>query len=60
MPINKRTYLEFYRYAIKFFGSLDDAVRVAESEAPRIHFKHKVKRARESRSNLEIARVVGA
>ena len=40
--------------AIKFFGSFAGAVHLAQNEAPRIHFKHKVKPAREPMSNLEI------
>ena len=55
---NRRDYAELYRNAVRFFGSWQRAQRAALSETPSIHFKHRLKRPRESKNNLEIAREI--
>ncbi len=47
---------ELYRYALKFFGSQRNAIHMAGMEPGSVHFKHKVKRTRETKSSPEIAR----
>ncbi len=47
---------DLYKFALRFFGSCRNAVRVAQHEPPSIHFKHRLKRPRERKSNSEIAK----
>lgn len=54
--LDRRDYPKLYSYARKFFGSLGNAVHAAKREPAKIHFKHRLKRAREIKSNPEIAR----
>lgn len=56
--LDRRNYPELYKYALRFFGSRENAVRAARMEPIPVHFKHKLKRAREMKSNLEIAREI--
>ena len=56
--LDRRKHPELYEYALIFFGSRESAVRAARGEPPSIHFKHKVKRPREAKSNPEIAREI--
>jgi len=55
LPFNRKSQPELYKYTIRFFGSRGDAVRASRNGSAPTHFKHKLKRAREIRSNTEIA-----
>ena len=54
--LDRDDHLELYKYALRFFGSCRNAVRAAQHEPPSIHFKHRLKRPRERKSNSEIAK----
>ena len=53
-----RDYPDLYKNALRFFGSWKNAVRAAELRPTEIHFKHRIKRPREVKSNPEIAREI--
>ena len=54
--VDRDDHPELYKYALRFFGSCRNAVRAAQHEPPSIHFKHRLKRPRERKSNSEIAK----
>lgn len=55
-PFSGTHYPELYKQAMKYFGSWRNTVRAAQYEPASIHFKHRLKRPREAKSNAEIAR----